>query len=407
MNFYSLDGSKMDFNNISKNKQIYESFDNTYNLSSSIPSTSSKSTSSIPTSSIPTSSLDNIIDDNEEFSNIPTTKSNATDNNYQCSDGYNVKGTTLNKDLTGVSLVDCKNMCIGSGNDCIGFNYDNSNKKCTMKKDTSSLINSQSSSTLCIKKSAGNTSCKVNNNYTNDNTIKAFNDLDSIFNNNTQLSPQNLNTVATSIVPSDITSTSIEPTNVVPTNVVPTNVVIPTQKYPMEIPSINTNQPINTDILAKTKFANSNDENKVNIENNSQGVYVDLDCFMKNINILQNRTDNMMIDLSLLLSNIKTCSYIKKNTSNTKVSLEKMDMPELINQITSKINIPEPDTVKLKNINVDLLVRNDGSNSSTQLLEVVKEPFTSDYNSTSNWIYKDFVLVIILVILLCLLIFRN
>ena len=84
-----------------------------------------------------------------------------------------------------------------------------------------------------------------------------------------------------------------------------------------------------------------------------------------------------------------------------------MDTPELINQITSKINIPEPDTVKLKNINVDLLVRNDGSNSSTQLLEVVKEPFTSDYNSTSNWIYKDFVLVIILVILLCLLIFRN
>lgn len=375
MNFYSLDGSKIDSNNLFGSKQIYERFDNTQNN---------------------LKSLDDVIDDNEDFASVPTTKSNATDNNYQCSDGYNVNGTTLNKDYNNVSLVDCKNMCATSGVDCIGFNYDNSKKICTLKKDASSLINANSTSTLCIKKSAGNAGCNVNNNNnkTVDNTIKAFNELDSIFNDQTN----NQNNM---------------PTNNIPTNNMPTETNTETaNKYPMEIPSIDINKDVQVETEINSNTYTNTNEKKHNMENNPSGVYVDLDCFMKNINVLQNHTDNMMIDLSLLLSNIKTCSYVKKaSSSGSKVSPEKMNTNQLIEQITSKINIPEPDIVKLKNIKADILVSEPNSNSPSQLLEVSKEPFESitepKTTKSYNWSYQDFVMVVILVILIYLLVFRE
>ena len=387
-------------------------------------------------------SLDDAIDDSEEFASVPTTKSNATDNNFQCSDGYNVKGTTLNKDYNNVSLADCKNMCTTSGTDCIGFNYDNSKKVCTLKKDASSLMNANSSSTLCIKKSAGNANCKVinNNNQTVDNTIKAFNELDSIFNNQTQPEYNQTNNMPTGNMPTGNMPTGNMPTGNIPTGNMPTGNMptnnmptgnmptgnmptgnIPTgnmptgmntsNEYPMPIPSITVNKDIQMEMETETNSNSSINENKPNMGNNPPGVYVDLDCFMKNINVLQNHTDNMMIDLSLLLSNIKTCSYVKKTSVDSKVSPSKINTTQLIEQITSKINIPEPDVVKLKNIKADILVTEPNSNSPSQLLEVSKEPFESSTKSKTtksyNWSYQDLVMVVILVILIYLLIFRE
>jgi len=419
MNFYSLDGSKNDSNNLFGSKQIYERFDNTQNKTQNNTQNNSKS-------------LDNFIDDGEEFASVPTTKSNATDNNYQCSDGYNVKGTTLNQDYNNVSLVDCKNMCTSSNTDCIGFNYDNSKKICTLKKDATALADADTFSTLCIKKSAGNSGCKVNNKSV-DNNIKAFNELDSIFINQTN------NVAPNTIQPNTMQPNTMQPNTVQPNTVQPG---MDTNKYPMEIPSIT----VNKDIVEPTTSTNSNpstnpnlnpnpnpnttgstNENKPNMGNNPSGVYVDLDCFMKNINVLQNHTDNMMIDLSLLLSNIKTCSYVKKTSSSSKVSSNpnpslspsKMNTTQLIEQITSKIDIPEPDVVKLKNIKADILITEPNSTFPTQLLEVSKEPFESNFESyfgsntvlgtttLNNWNYQDLVLIVILVILIYLLIFRE
>ena len=394
MNFYSLDGSKVDSNNLFENKQIYERFDNTNNFSSS---------------------LDNFIDENEEFASVPTTKSSATDNNYQCSDGYGVKGTTLGNDYKNINLIDCKKMCESAGNDCIGFNFDTAKNICTLKKDASSLMDSQASSTLCIKKSAGNANCKINTKNSNNDHTKAFNELDLIFNNQ---SHNNIPTgnLPTGNLPTGNLPTGNLPTGNLPTGNLPTNVV-PTSKYPLEIPSVNVNPNQNSNQMATSsettlnKTLNdenktSNNENKPNMGNNSSGVYVDLDCFMKNISVLQNHTDNMMIDLSLLLSNLKTCSYVKKTSTEKNVTSGKMDTNQLINQVTSKINIPEPDVVKLKNIKADVLVTSDGTNS--QMLEITKEPFSSSSEEKSNsWVFKDFMLIIILIILLFLLIFRK
>ena len=203
------------------------------------------------------------------------------------------------------------------------------------------------------------------------------------------------------------------PTGTMPTGTMPTGSISSnmdtSSEYPMPIPSIT----VNKDILVETETNsnNSTNENKPNMGNNPPGVYVDLDCFMKNINVLQNHTDNMMIDLSLLLSNIKTCSYVKKTSSDSKVSPGKMNTTQLIDQITSKINIPEPGVVKLKNIKADILVTEPNSVSPSQLLEVSKEPFESSTQSKTtksyNLSYQDLTMIVILVILIYLLIFRE
>ena len=310
--------------NSSKNKQNFEQFNNVQNSMSS---------------------LDDPIDDNKNIpttksnatdKNIPTTKSNATDKNYQCSDEYNMIGSTLNEDYNGFTLDDCKNNCMASGLNCVGFNYDNSNKICTLKKDASSIANSSQSSTFCIKKSARTIDCESNN-------IKAFNDLDSIFNSKSEQIPT-------------------------------------TQKkteYPMDIPTIN---------IEQNKV--SSEDNLFN-GNNSQEIYVDLDCFMKNFNSLKVHSDNMMIELSLLLSNIKNCSYTKKTS-------EKIDDSQLTNQITSKINVQE----------LTQTAQTAQTAQSTQ--NILKEPFVSDSEKKSySFNYQDLILVIILFILICLLVFRK
>ena len=408
MNFYSLDGTKTDSNNLFENKQLYERFDNTPNLSSQ---------------------LDNMIYNNHEFTSVPTTKSKATDNNYQCSDGYTVKGNTLGKEFKGVSLNDCKNMC-GASNDCIGFNYNTSKNVCTLKKDASSLMDTNKSSTLCIKKSAGNSNCGVNNSKSDDN--KAFDELDLIFNNN---SNKNQNNIPTGNKPISNKLTGNKPINDIPTGNKPfsdiptgnkpfSDMLSSNQNYPLEIPYVDTgfSDDINvfTEIMPESvsnqqnNVNQPNNVNQANMGNNPSGVYVDLDCFMKNINVLQNHTDNTMVDLSLLLSNIKTCSYVKKTSTNSNIlsgsnistetnltssnnSSDKMDTNQLINNITSKINIPVPDVVKLKNVKADILV----SNNNSQIFEMTKEPFDSESKSqSSNWSSQDLVLLIVLVILL-------
>jgi len=154
--------------------------------------------------------------------------------------------------------------------------------------------------------------------------------------------------------------------------------------------------------------------------NSPDGIYVDLGCFMNNIQVLQNHSDNMMIDLSLLLSNIKSCSYVKKNKDKKKNINKITNAEQIVEQITSKIHIPQPDVVKLKNLQANVLVSGSNTNNSNQVLGIVQEPFEStdslDQTDSLNpkptqtsydWSNYDFIKVVILVIILALLIFRK
>ena len=503
MNFYSLDGSKIDSNNLFENRQIFERFDNTpMGMPMGMPMDMNDST------------LDNVVaDENEEFASVPTTKSKATDNNFQCSDGYEVEGSNLGNQYTNTNLTDCKKMCSSMGADCIGFNFDTKNNTCTLKKNASSMLNTSKSSTLCIKKSAGNTNCNNNKNQTKSNTqtnsdssIKAFNELDSIFN---EQKSANLNKPNLPNIPNQPNQPNLpnlqnmqnQPNQPNQANLpnlqnmqnqpnqpnlqnlqnmqnqpnqqnlqnqpnqqnlqnmqnqqnqqnqrnlqTPNNIVGPNSmmeslqlasndesKYPMKIPTIEkprnllSNSQIETETETETKTEKNN-----NMVNNQSGVFVDLNCFMKNINVLQNHTDNMMIDMSLLLSNIKMCSYVKKtlpdtNSPNKNMGLTGLtgltsptDSKVLLEKINSRLNIPEPETIKLKNIKADVVVTS-GINSPSQVLKVSKEPnqnfsqmlesydsLNSYSNENHNYFqYKNMLFVIIIIVILCLLIFKK
>jgi len=513
MNFYSLDGSKVD-NDLFQNKQIFERFDNSSNENDSEES-------------------------KEEFAGaVPTTISSATDLNYQCSDNFSVSGNTLGSVMSNSNLNSCKTECMNNGSNCIGFNFDTSTNTCTLKQNASSLNNSSQNNTLCIKKSAGNKGCKVKKNPMKNEA--AFNELNSIFKNNSEniqekisvalnnpshktlsemiknyynmpqseqttltnqlsnatnipsesirsnmpklmqfvnsedspnfdiiatikmigaaiqknmpnehimSSPsmstipseseinfadkiklfQNLNPneqsmlintlsnfsgVAPEIVKSNIpaVTSSVMSTDVLNTNGIYQQVKNLAQNtitenrpaYPLAIPKIET--------LTKSElYSEMEGKNQVgNMGNNPDGVYVDLDCFMNNIDVLKNHTDNMLIDLSLLTSNIKSCSYVKKNTiSNTLPTFNRnnSEAERIVNEITSKIEIPQPGVVKLQNLQANVLISTPNERSPAQYLEIVKEPFESDSNY--NWSYSDFFKIVLILIILALLIFRK
>lgn len=383
MNFYSLDGTKIG-NNIFSNNQIYENFEN---LQDNPNSTSLQDV------------FDNNVSSDESFGGVPTTKSCATDSDFQCSDNYLVSGQTFDINNANISLSECKNECISLGSKCIGFNYDTSKNECTLKKNATSLMNSAPSNTLCIKKSAGKKKCGVEQ-ENNGNYANAYNELKSIFETNLPEQKIEMNTN--------------QANNITPTSLNESTISTPSS-YPLPIPYTenNNNMNINTRIGNEMEMEmemempkNSNCINNIgNMGNNPDGIYVDLDCFMKNIQVLQNHTDNMMIDLSLLLSNIKSCSYVKKSKKDVVLS-NNLNAQEALNQMTSKIEIPQPDIVKLKNIEDNLLVYGQ-SNNETPVLEVIKEPFNTYEETQNNWSIYDLLKIIIIIIILVLLIFRK
>jgi DNA repair exonuclease SbcCD ATPase subunit len=66
-------------------------------------------------------------------------------------------------------------------------------------------------------------------------------------------------------------------------------------------------------------------------------VYVDVGCFLDKMNNLSNKTNDYMIDLSLLTSNVKSCSYISKDDTEKKGHI-KVDMEgNLVEQVIDKI----------------------------------------------------------------------
>ena len=310
----------------------------------------------------------NLFENNQIYERFDNLQNNEILNeDYKCSNNYSVSGKNYSNIIEKSNLNDCKKKCSNAGSNCVGFNFDTSKNTCTLKNSASNL-NYTPSNNVCIKKSAGNMDCKSND---KSNTFtKALNNLESIFNYNESNN-----------------ETPPEPPNNKPL-------------YPS--PNI---QNLNDDIIYKSEMElyKNNIENNMgnNMGNNPGGIYVDLDCFMKNIKVLQNRIDEngMLVDLSLLLSNIKTCSYVKKDSINK----EKINSKQLLSQVTSKIEIPQPDVIKLKNIKADLLIADTPLNS---VLEVIKEPFSTNSESSNIFSY-DSIKIIIIILILVLLIFKK
>lgn len=389
MNFYSLDGLKSNelFQN---NNPIYENFAN------------------VMSSNVLTSSTHGSLSNNELFAGVPTTSSTATDSDFQCSDNYAIDGTTIEqKEQSSVNA--CKKACYEAGTNCVGFNYDTSNGICTLKQNASSLNNTAPSNTLCVKKNAGDKHCKTTQNSTSNES--PFDKLNAIFaTNSSENTYQSQSNQENQKQQGNKKNQKGQETKT------ETNL----SQYPMGIPKPENmiNGEIQPEVETNQEKLQKNKQ-EMNV-NERPGVFVDLDCFMNNMQSLQNHSSNMMVDLSLLLSNIKSCSYVKKIHPNQNKKTDKNSselLPaEILNQITSQIQLPEPELVKLKNIQANLLV-SQGSNSSGigQLVGISKEPFATEElekprtipQTLSDWFSNDYFKVFILVIILLLVIFRK
>jgi len=148
----------------------------------------------------------------------------------------------------------------------------------------------------------------------------------------------------------------------------------------------------------------SSSKAQVNSHSNTRGcatntIFVDLPCYMNKMNNLSEHSDNMMVDLSLLTSNLKACSYIKKGPKNEQELQDK------------KKYIPTQDTIKIANMPAQVLVTsNSPSNTDNNMVVgLTKEPFDVIQNTlnTISYGWWDTYYVKLIVLLLILYVVMN
>ena len=134
-------------------------------------------------------------------------------------------------------------------------------------------------------------------------------------------------------------------------------------------------------------------------------IYVDLPCFMDKLNVLHNHSTNMMVDLTLLTSNLKTCSYInkvEKPKSETKSE-------NLLSNVAKSLTMPKPETVKLINQPATILLTTGSANpyENNLTMGVTREPFSNQENNNKNSSPMWVIVIIIIIIILLLLFLTN
>jgi hypothetical protein len=148
----------------------------------------------------------------------------------------------------------------------------------------------------------------------------------------------------------------------------------------------------------------------------SNTIYVDLACFMEKMNSLRHHSSNMMVDLSLLTSNLKTCSYVKKiEDPKSPSSLSKDSSPnssnkndELISNVAKSLTMPKPDTVKLINQPATILMTTGSSNPLENNLTLgVRETFENVNNNDNRTLIWLVIVIIVIIILLFFLLNKN
>jgi hypothetical protein len=144
--------------------------------------------------------------------------------------------------------------------------------------------------------------------------------------------------------------------------------------------------------------------NNMNMNNNtsshssgSNTIFVDLPCYMSKMNNLSAHSDNMMVDLSLLTSNLKSCSYIKK-------------APTPIEQANL---MPQQDMIKVANIPAKVLVTSNSPNKADNNLVVGLTKETFDMlndtlnNITYGWWETFYVKLIVLLLILYVIMYKK
>jgi hypothetical protein len=124
-------------------------------------------------------------------------------------------------------------------------------------------------------------------------------------------------------------------------------------------------------------------------------IFIDLKCFMNDMRVLETHSDGIMVELSLLLSHIKSCAFIRKRKGKeamrkrlqnklkrsghklTKAERESLKS-EIESTLSSKMKIPKPEVVEL-NPDDDVETFNSDNDSN----------YYSDTNEGENFYYDD------------------
>jgi len=118
-------------------------------------------------------------------------------------------------------------------------------------------------------------------------------------------------------------------------------------------------------------------------------IYVDLNCFMNKMQNFSSHSDNIMIDVNLLTSNIKSCAYVSKTDE-----ISKMNKPQgnLVDQVTSLIDIPKVESIDLDKFKIRENFEQVGNKNSE-----------NNYNLFSS----DLIKIIIIILIMYMIIFRK
>jgi hypothetical protein len=206
------------------------------------------------------------LDNYENFSNVPEVDSVNSDNMFQCSNNVQITGNVIGNPIQSSSLDDCKTQC-KSNSSCVGFDF--SNSTCVLKNTISDLSDKKPNNLMCVKKTAS--SCNVKSSV--DPAIEAERAIG--LKNDKMRIANSVNSANMSSKPETmaVLANAVNGENLL--NSKPTS----TEKQDCKLDTI----------------------------------YVDLSCYLNKMEGLKNHSEDLMVDLQLLIRNLKSCSYVKKS----------------------------------------------------------------------------------------------
>ena len=317
----------------------------------------------------------------ENFESMPPIDPQKSDTSYQCSDDVQITGNSIGSSIPNSTLANCKSQCKSEGS-CIGFDFDNSSSSCTLKNTITDLTSSKQNNVMCVKKTSS--ACKLNP------QADPANEAALVIGENTEQEKK--------IMPPEIPG-------------------IPTP------PIGGTTAPEMTKPLPKPTPPAKSEQCKADT------IFVDLPCFLNKMDVLKNHSDNLMIDLQLLITNLKSCSYVKKpakkaavsnpfksinsssSSSSDDISVSgdfnfnfgaSSESSSTISNSNIPVIMPTQDTIKVYNSQASVLYTNNPSNGANVMLGIT-EPFQNSEQTTAfynTFSFKLIVLVLLVVILM-------
>lgn len=385
----------------------------------------------------------------ENFESMPPIDKQNSDNLFQCSDNVQITGNAFGSSIPNTTLNNCKSECKTQGS-CIGFDFDNTSSSCTLKNTITDLTSTKQNNVMCVKKTAS--ACKVNP------QVDPATEAENVISENTEqenkpspMGPMSplyppgvvipLNTPSPMPGPPSNTNNqnpvnpnSQNPLN--PYNPDPSNPYGPNSVNPYRPNSVNPYEPNSVNPYGPTPSPTTKPIPKPvaptqTSKCKADTIFVDLPCFLNKMDILKNHSDNLMIDLQLLITNLKSCSYVKKINRKKPSSGSNPFKPINGNGTSSEsdddfnfnfgdnqssesssatisnsnvpVVMPTQDTIKVYNTQASVLYTNNPTNNANIMLGIT-EPFESVEQNESSFFatftFKFIVLLLVLILIM-------